>query len=341
MLDNEELLRRFELEHMERNSISTQRRGETFVTLRRLISLHGDGWLLTDITASDLMEWQGAELQRGLTPNSVRKVESMVRAFTNWAYIAGLIDWERTAQLKSVCGVRGAGAQIRPRPYTKREIESLREALDRKYPLAPVKGTGSRALSGYFKGRSPFQTAAVRHGRRLQLEAQISLALEEGLRCTEIYHLTLAELHPGNAAVVVQTAKTKPGERREREVPWTEHSRNCVSDWLAFRHLMAPDHDRPWLALIAVSNPAGPQTFQAFARFLEDRLGREFHWHRLRHTYATERLRAGLPLEQLQICLGHARLEQTLAYAKIVSGDVSKEAWRTETAFARAIGVAA
>lgn len=61
---------------------------------------------------------------------------------------------------------------------------------------------------------------------------------------------------------------------------------------------------------------------------------------RLRHTFATERLRSGMALEKLQVMLGHSTLQQTLAYAEIVNADVQTEADRTADAFARNLGLA-
>jgi site-specific recombinase XerD len=103
---------------------------------------------------------------------------------------------------------------------------------------------------------------------------------------------------------------------------------------------MAPGHESPWLSL-RNDDPLSEITLRRLSKALQ-RFGRPYYrWHRFRHTYATERLRAGMPLEQLQYMMGHAKLEQTLAYAKIVSADVRKEADRTESAFERAIGVTA
>ena len=340
-IDNDDLLAQFAVEHFERNSISEHRRYVTLLTLRRLAK-HVDGDL-TQMTPSNLMVWQGAELKRGLCPNTVRNRETMIWAFLSWAQTAGVMSLERTTQLKLVSTVRGGSVQIQPRPYTRREIERWRELLDAKWPLVPQRGLGSRALDRYFK-TGKLHSYARQHARRLQMEAQVSLALEEGLRRVEIFKLTLAEFHFDNETVVVQTAKLEPGQRRVREVPYTPHSRQCVQEWLEFRKLMAPGHDRPWLRLtsdpINHADVLDPQTFRQFS-MSPDKIDAAYKWHRWRHTFATNRLRAGMPLEQLQIMFGHAKLEQTQAYAKIVSSDVQKEANRTEAEFESLIGLAA
>jgi site-specific recombinase XerD len=341
-IDNGDLLACFTEEHLVRNSISEHRRGVTLKTLERLAEPLDHS--LADLTPQDLMRWQAAELTRGICPNTLRNRCTMVSGFLSWAATVGAISFERATQLKSVSNARGGSARKEPRPYSKRELERWRELLDARYPLVPAKGKGARALDRYFRGGKPLHTHARRHAQRLQLEAQVSLALEEGLRRIEIFRLTIPELHYDNETIVVQTAKQEPGQRKEREIPFTEHSRQCVQEWLEFRKKLAPGHKRPWLRLTVDSvnhlDPLNPQSFQQFAH-ATDKIDPAYTWHRFRHSYATNRLRAGLPLEQLQILLGHARLEQTLAYSKIANPDIQKETTRTEAEFERLIGVAA
>jgi site-specific recombinase XerD len=238
--------------------------------------------------------------------------------------------------------VRGGGARLTPRPYKRHEIARFRELLDANFPLIGKRGPGSLEIKRYFRGVGTLKGPLRKHARRLQFEAQVSLALEEGLRRAEIFYLTLPQMAPDNQAVVVKTAKSRPGQTRWREIPFTLHSRECVREWLEFRRVMAPTHERPWLLLSPSRGPSAAQTFHHFERSLELKcLGNYWKWHRFRHTFATERLRAGLPLEKLQIMMGHANLAQTLAYAEIVNADVQAEADRTEEQFARNLGLIA
>lgn len=336
---NAELLARFEHEHFERHSISPGRRQRSLVTLNTFAALL-DGRTLVEAIPSDLMRWQGAELTRGMKPNTVRNRETMIRAFIGWARLAELISFENYSSLKCVTPVRGARSGIQPKPYKKAEIERLRELLAARFPLAPETGKGSRMIRRFLRGESRLRGAVYKHARRLQYEAQISIALEEGLRVEELHALTIPQLHPDNTGVVVFTAKGEPGEVREREVPYTAHSRQCVYEWLEFRALLAPDHESPWLTLTS----AAPREAQK-KRCLEESLhtfGRPYYrWHRFRHTFGTERLRAGMALEKLRVAMGHANIEHTLAYAQIVDADVLVEAERTEGDFVRSLGLAA
>ena len=46
------------------------------------------------------------------------------------------------------------------------------------------------------------------------------------------------------------------------------------------------------------------------------------HPHRFRRTMATRALRAGMPIEQIQVILGHSSIETTRIYAKVNQDDV-------------------
>jgi integrase len=49
----------------------------------------------------------------------------------------------------------------------------------------------------------------------------------------------------------------------------------------------------------------------------------DFHWHDLRHTFATRLLMAGVPMQQVQKLLGHRSITMTQRYAHIVDGFAS------------------
>jgi integrase len=338
-MTNSGLLARFEAEHMDGNSISADRRVEQLKVLNRFAS-HLNGRLLVEANPGDVLSFLGSEISvRGVAPNTGRKHHGMIRAFNSWAFSVGLIDAVAFAALKAVPNPRGSSAQSEPKPYKPVEIGMFYSELAEKYPTLPEHGRDSKRLHFYYNGKTDFSRRIWRHARRLQLEAQVSLALEEGLRLIEICCATIPQIHFDNEGVVVETAKQGPGQKREREVPFTAHSRVCVEDWLNFRQTLSLHHDKPWLKLHG-RGALEQTTYDQLSGAL-DVFPSPWSWHRMRHTYATERLRAGVPLEQLQIMLGHGNLDQTLAYAKIVHQDVQKTAEATEAAFAERLGLVA
>jgi site-specific recombinase XerD len=99
-------------------------------------------------------------------------------------------------------------------------------------------------------------------------------------------------------------------------------------------------HESPWLCLAA--NQAQdvwvrPMRHERFAELLTT-IGSGYQLHRLRHTCGTEWLRNGLALEQVKTLLGHSRIQQTLAYAEILKGDLEEGMGKVAIDFQKAVG---
>lgn len=338
-MDLDEILRRFDAEYCEMHSISPGRRHQQEVLLRRLAESLDHP--ITELSVADVNAFVGAELRRGLHPNTGRKYIGMLKSFARWGGSNGIL--RNAAELELLRNPRGSSAQNKPRPYTMREIADLRRAVAETYPVLPVRGPGSQALKMYAIGKkSRIRRHLWSHVRRLQLDAQIALALELGLRRVELFRVTIAEIHPDNTFVVVRTAKAQPGEYKTRAVPFTTHARQTIEEWLDLRAILGPPHDRPWLAMPRLGTAVEqmrPQTLEGLRDALLP-VG-TWTWHRLRHTCATEWLRAGLPLEKVRVLLGHARIEQTLAYAEILDSDIETAVQAAEAAFSKRLGTAA
>jgi site-specific recombinase XerD len=136
--------------------------------------------------------------------------------------------------------------------------------------------------------------------------------------------------------------KSPFGERQGyREVPYTEEGRRLVAEWLDFREtILKPGHNHPWMILrqgggsyYAVLDRIGDFAFMSIPTHVG-----AWHYHRFRHTAATEWLRAGVPLEHVSKLLGHANLTQTLVYAELVREDVARDVRRAEADFVTAVG---
>jgi site-specific recombinase XerD len=338
-------LARFERGYLDPNSVTELRRREQLRILRRFASmLNGP---IESMTPEDIRTFVGAEVARGVHVNTAAKYQNMIRAFITWAEGADLIAPELATKLKSVRKPRGATYRTRPKPYKPDQIRQFYAVLGAKYPRLAEFGTGSRALTQYTRGRhTRLHSHLWRHTRRLQFEAQIALALEQGLRRKEINELTIPALHPDNAEVVVLTAKQAPGLEIRRSIPYTEHARRVVGDWLRLRKQLAPNHEYPWLTLDyprsyidgALADQLRAQNIQAMEEALTV-FGPGWRWHRFRHTAATEWLRAGVPLEKVRVFMGHGNIEQTLAYAEILKADIHNEFSRAEEGFMRRLGL--
>jgi site-specific recombinase XerD len=336
-------LHRFEAEYLDLNNVSVQRRREQFSLLRKFARTIDHP--IAELTPTDLRTYMGARLRDGMHPNTAAKQMGMFRSFILWAYEAGLIDEHRRVQLSLVGNPRGATTKTQPNPYTAQEIADFFALLQERFPLMPEYGKGSRLLPAFQRGHTHrIHTGLWRHAVRLQFEAQIALALEAGLRRIEIHSLSIAAMHPDNPEVVVLTAKQGPGREVRRAIPYTDHARYRVGRWLDLRHDLGATHEHPWLALQYREgdrdDQLAPVGLSRFGRSLERALGtQKWRWHRFRHTAATEWLRAGVPLEKVRVFMGHSSIEQTLAYAQLLTRDVSDAFGEAEASFSSRLGL--
>jgi site-specific recombinase XerD len=322
------LIEDFEREYQRYHGITPKRAKEQLGLLVRLES-GLNGRALTDVTADDFQALLGDLVDEGLHVNTVRKKANMVRPFFSWAYAKGAITGEQYMRLKAVKDPRGATGHSKPRPYKRKELDLFFAAVEERLPLLPETGPGSQLIGRWLSGKGARWWSIGRHAMRLQIDAIVALALHCGLRRAEIFQLKPDDLHYDNEYIVVTGKGGKV-----REVPFTEQARMAVQRWLDFRlQVMRPECEETWLACRGPRTYRQPMTFLRFEELLRRVIGPGWELHRFRHTFATERLRAGTPLEIVSLALGHATLEQTRGYAEIVRSDIARELARTEGAF--------
>lgn len=321
------VLGKFEKGYQRYNDLSEERVTRQQRTLREFSRFAGKP--LLDCGSEEFGGWLiYLKDERELHVNTVRKKGNEVRPFYSWAYSARLIDGDRLMEIKSVKDPKGATGKSTPKPYSQKEIKRWRQELNDRLPFL------DHYKLGYFRtGRSRYRRVAV-HFERVQTEAVVTLALYCGLRRSEIRALSIDDMHPENEYIVVREGKGG----KYREVPHCATSRDKVQAWLEHRAELAPDHDDPWLSLAANQAEGGwlrPMGEERYDK-LVSRVG-DWHLHRFRHTCATNWLRAGMELEIVQKLLGHATLEQTLAYAELVRGDIQKAMVKHEAGFEKAL----
>lgn len=278
----------------------------------------------------------------GLHVNTVRKKRGMIVPFYGWCFDERLVSAEVLMRVSRVKPPRGSTGESTPRPYTRPEIRRFWEDLDASWARVP-----DERLRRWRGGRARYRRVA-RHCMHVQINAIAHLALHAGLRRDEIFNAGLADIHYDNAYVVVRhgARKNPQGQPKPREVPMTVGLEGALREWLDLREEIlakAPPkrrHDSPWLSLASNQAKDGwvtPMRHERFAELLTT-IGGGYVLHRLRHTCGTEWLRSGLPLEQVKELLGHSRLQQTLAYAEILSTDLEKGMGGVAVDFQMAVG---
>jgi integrase len=319
-------LERFTAEHLVLNSVSLDRQKLVLKALSSLATYSERP--LEDIDEIDVRVWAAAHTANGYAPSTVATYMKAIRSFYRWMWRSHIIDADRYARIADVSVPRGAYSS-QPRPYSRKEITKLWADLATTWPYA-----SDLTLRRWANGTSPWRSVK-KHAMRLQLTAICELALVCGLRRIEIYRLGFDDVHPDNRYIVVH-GKRSDQNPKVREVPYPASTRAAVLEWFRMRGRMSPEPGLGiWLSVTG-PEPAAALRFRRLGGILHT-FG-DYELHRLRHTCATGRLRAGMTLEQLSRFLGHSNITQTLVYAKLVSDDIHKSAERTDAAFQAAIG---
>ncbi|RJO66399.1 MAG: site-specific integrase [Myxococcales bacterium] len=149
--------------------------------------------------------------------------------------------------------------------------------------------------------------AEIRHACP-EREPELDLALHTGLRRNEQFGLRWEDVDLENDLLTVY-GKGRGGQRR-RFVRLNRAAR------LAVERLHAASHGHAYLA------PEAKERGQRdWRRWFEDAVRaagiENFHWHDLRHTFASRLVMAGVDLRTAQVLLGHRSIVQTMKYAHL------------------------
>jgi integrase len=318
----------FDREYQRYNGISPRR----IIDTRRVIVGAMEFAGIADpllLDADILRGFLATQVAGGLAVTTVRKHRNMLMTFMRWAAETGRVDPATVEAMRRVPLPRGSRGEMNPNPYSVEEVAELWRGVG-TYPFA-----GPQRLKRWANGTIQYRHFHG-HVTRLQLEAVVAIALYGGLRMEEIGRLTVRQAHPLNDFLGVSSAaKNEGGYTRVRNVPWTtEHMHTAVTRWWEFRATLDCDHDLMWVHRFRKGEP---MLRDSFRHFLDNVDGKRWSFRRLRHTAATELLRAGMPLEKVSRILGHTNVHQTLAYARIAGTDLQDASRGSRAKFSAAL----
>jgi integrase/recombinase XerC len=149
--------------------------------------------------------------------------------------------------------------------------------------------------------------------------AILELLYASGIRVSELVNLNLTDMDFDN-----QTLRVKGKGRKERVVPFGDHARKALQDYLGVRGELLAEADPEKLDPAAVfMNYQGTRiTTRSVGRMVDKyvRICADIHHispHSLRHSFATHMLDAGADLRAIQELLGHVRLSTTQQYTHV------------------------
>jgi len=151
-------------------------------------------------------------------------------------------------------------------------------------------------------------------------KCMILMLLRSGIRIGELLALKLQDINLKKRTVIIhESAKTGKG----RVVYISDDAYKALRKWIKVRN---PQREYLFYSSCMVNMSYGTAR-SSFIKYLRKaRLVRKgYTLHCLRHTFASELLSAGMPLESLQILMGHSNIEVTRRYARLTNTALEKD----------------
>lgn len=196
----------------------------------------------------------------------------------------------------------------------RRYLSSFYNFLEEEYYIttSPVRRVHKiKSVSTVKKPFSDDDTVRLEYACKTKRDkAMVALLLSTGIRVGELTKLNIVDVDLRNREAIVYGKGSK-----ERLVYFDARAKVFVEEYLDTRH---DDSE----ALFVQDKAPYLRLQKSGVEWIIREIGREAgvtnaHPHRFRRTFATKMLNRGMPIEQVQKLLGHARIETTLVYTEI------------------------
>ncbi|AWX15132.1 tyrosine recombinase XerC [Mergibacter septicus] len=146
----------------------------------------------------------------------------------------------------------------------------------------------------------------------LRDRAMLELMYSAGLRLSELQSLNLEDLDLRNRELRVLGKGNK-----ERLLPFGKYALAAIRAWLEVRPRFNPSNNALFVSQLGrrISHRAIHLRMKAWG--IRQGLASHLHPHKLRHSFATHLLEAGVDLRSVQELLGHANLSTTQIYTHL------------------------
>lgn len=177
----------------------------------------------------------------------------------------------------------------------KKKLEELQEearALRKSLPRKAKKQTLPMSLSDEEFGK--VIDALGKDARAREAKTAFLLAYESGLRISEIKNLKKEDIDLKSKRIFIKQGKYS----KDRVVPLPKTWKGYMIDLLPIKKTVR----------------SLERNFKNACKIAS--LRSDLHFHNLRHSFATHCLERGMPINQLQVLLGHATVHTTNVYIK-------------------------
>jgi site-specific recombinase XerD len=262
---------------------------------------------------------------RGLAKNSCKQIEIVVRRFDRFLHSVGLSEWNRLQSDYIDSFVRQqASHNVKRIQLIHALLSGLLRYLFSLGRLDRDWACTLRSPRRYQLARTPRTLAAdqvlhllrgidrSRRGGKRDF-AMILMAASLGVRVSEIAALSLEHLDWARAVASFPPVKNEDALPLPLSGPLIE----ALADYLKNERPAGSRYRNVFLSLTPPLAPLAPTSVGTIIRRRMQRAGIRASAHCLRHAFAGELLRCGVPFSTLQKLLGHGHFSSTQVYTKI------------------------
>lgn len=156
------------------------------------------------------------------------------------------------------------------------------------------------------------------HCSDLREKALLDFLVSTGVRATECSCVKLSDIDWSERMVKIPHGKGN----KFRVVYFNAEAEVSMKKYIESR---SDDTNSLFVSKKRPHNPIGKECIEDIIARIGARVGIHAYPHRCRHRFGTYGIQSGMPLEMLQVLMGHAKPETTLIYAKMDQTDIQRE----------------
>lgn len=258
---------------------------------------------MDELSALDVEAIKAKRLKKGRMPATVNRDLDRIRGALSRA-----VDWGMLTEhpLRAVKRAKGAD-NSRVRYLTKIEDKRLREALQKREGERRkhrVSGNAWCTQRGYGEGRPMWP----KDGYTDHLMPMVLLAMNTGMRRGEVFSLEWGNVNLAGKMVTVTAGNAK--SRKARHIPLNTEALKVLKRW-------QNQGDGEGLVFPGPGGSRLTNVNKSWGALVEAAKLDDFHFHDLRHDFASKLVMAGVDLNTVRELLGHADIAMTLRYSHL------------------------
>lgn len=292
-------LREFLDDHYKDYVVTHHRTGDK--NYKHILAVSGDllDKKLKAITTQDVDAWKAARLKAGLRKSTVDRDVGGIRAAFKKA-----MEWKLIAETPFAHHKAFNEDNRRIRYLTDAEEKTLRDALDAR----EEKMRRERESANQFRAERGYDPLPSYGTFADHLKPMVLVSINTGMRQGELFKLAwdAVDLEGGMLTVWAKTAKAD----KTRHIPLSAEAMNTLKAW---------QKQTGSTGLVFASKEGKPFTDvkTSWLRLLRDVGITNFHWHDLRHHFASRLVMRGVDLNTVRELMGHGDIKMTLRYAHL------------------------